>query len=45
MLEGDARDFVERATAEKVTLAMLVTKDRDHMGVVNAVLTAKFTVP
>lgn len=44
MLEGDAKTFVERATAEKVAAAMLVTKGRDHMGVVKALLEDKSDV-
>jgi acetyl esterase/lipase len=44
MLEGDAKAFVDRATAEKATAAMFVTKGRDHMGVVNALLEDKSDV-
>ena len=40
----DAKAFVERARSEKVPAAMLVTKGRDHMGVVKALLEDKSDV-
>lgn len=44
MLEGDAKTFVERAVAKKVAAAKLVSKGRDHMGVVKALLEDKSDV-
>ena len=44
MLEGDAKAFVKRAADEKATAAMLLTKGRDHMGVVKALLEDKSDV-
>ncbi len=44
MLEGDAKAFVERATTEKANAAMMITKGRDHMGVVKAMLDDKSDV-
>ena len=44
MLEGDAKAFVEKATAEKATATLFVTKKRDHMGVVKALLDDKSDV-
>ncbi|MFL5341455.1 MAG: hypothetical protein ACJ8F7_15020, partial [Gemmataceae bacterium] len=38
MLEGDAKAFAERAAAEKVAASMMVTRGRDHLGVVRALL-------
>src|SRR5262245_27652819 len=38
MLEGDARAFVERAKERKARAASFVSKGRDHMGVVRALL-------
>jgi acetyl esterase/lipase len=44
MLEGDAKAFVERAAAEKARASLFVTKGRDHMGVVRALLDDKSDV-
>ncbi|MFO0844069.1 MAG: alpha/beta hydrolase [Gemmataceae bacterium] len=44
MLEGDAKAFVERAKKEKASADMMVTKGRDHMGVVRALLEDKSDV-
>lgn len=44
MLENDAKAFVERAAAEKASASMFVTKGRDHMGVVRALLEDKSDV-
>jgi acetyl esterase/lipase len=38
MLEADAKAFVERAREQKATADSFVTKGRDHMGVVRALL-------
>jgi acetyl esterase/lipase len=38
MLEGDAKAFVKRATEEKSSAALVVSKGRNHMGVVKALL-------
>jgi acetyl esterase/lipase len=44
MLEGDAKAFVEKATAEKSRATMMAAKNRDHMGVVRALLEDKSDV-
>jgi acetyl esterase/lipase len=44
MLEGDAKEFVERARAQKATADSYVTKGRIHMGVVAALLDEKSDV-
>jgi acetyl esterase/lipase len=44
MLEGDAKAFVEKATAEKARASMMAAKNRDHMGVVRALLEDKSDV-
>ena len=44
MLEADAKEFVERAKEQKTTATSFVTKGRDHMGVVRALLDEKSDV-
>jgi acetyl esterase/lipase len=44
MLQSDAKAFAERANAGKATASMYVTKGRDHMGVVRAMVEDKSDV-
>ncbi len=44
MLEGDAKAFLEKATAEQAKATLLVAKGRDHMGTVQALLEEKSDV-